>query len=143
MGVALINDCEVTCPALQVACGDHHSAALSADGRLFTWGRGKYGQLGHGHYNNLSKPKLVTALRGLHIVQVACGGDHTLVITREGVLYSWGRGTWVQTGLGYTGTAKRTHFCPRCAAGARTVLEAVILDYLFSRICQLSVELMV
>eukprot|EP00955_Chlamydomonas_euryale_P056810 356557-Chlamydomonas_euryale.AAC.2 len=35
-----------------VACGDNHSAALTLDGRLFVWGRGKYGQLGLGDFQN-------------------------------------------------------------------------------------------
>lgn len=28
---------------VQVACGENHSAALSVDGRVYTWGLGKYG----------------------------------------------------------------------------------------------------
>lgn len=31
-----------------VACGWRHSVAATSDGRLFTWGWSKYGQLGHG-----------------------------------------------------------------------------------------------
>ncbi len=55
----------------QVSCGEHHSAALAADGRLFTWGRGKAGALGHGDFNSLSHPQLVRALKGLPLVQVS------------------------------------------------------------------------
>ncbi|PNH05248.1 putative E3 ubiquitin-protein ligase, partial [Tetrabaena socialis] len=63
-----------------VAAGDNHSGALTADGRVFTWGRGKYGQLGHGDWSNRSSPEPVSALRGLRATQLACGGGHTLVI---------------------------------------------------------------
>lgn len=31
-----------------ISCGSSHSAAISAEGDLYTWGRGNYGQLGHG-----------------------------------------------------------------------------------------------
>ncbi|GFR49162.1 hypothetical protein Agub_g11183, partial [Astrephomene gubernaculifera] len=65
---------------VQVAAGENHSAALAADGRVLTWGRGKYGQLGHGEWGNRGSPALVAALRGRRAVQVACGGDHTLVL---------------------------------------------------------------
>jgi len=33
---------------VQVACGSTYSAAITADGELYTWGRGNYGRLGHG-----------------------------------------------------------------------------------------------
>ena len=33
---------------IQVVCCRYHTAAVSSNGELFTWGRGKYGLLGHG-----------------------------------------------------------------------------------------------
>ena len=33
-----------------ISCGSSHSAAISAEGDLYTWGRGNYGQLGHGKW---------------------------------------------------------------------------------------------
>lgn len=47
---------------VQIACGESHSAALSIDGRLFTWGRGKYGALGLGSLDNFSWPQHVQKL---------------------------------------------------------------------------------
>ena len=35
-------------PLRQIACGDMHSAAIDDRGRVFTWGNGDAGQLGHG-----------------------------------------------------------------------------------------------
>ncbi len=33
---------------IAISCGSSHSAAISAEGDLYTWGRGNYGRLGHG-----------------------------------------------------------------------------------------------
>eukprot|EP00850_Spirogloea_muscicola_P003742 SM000015S01242 [mRNA] locus=s15:773139:784742:- [translate_table: standard] len=85
---------------VQVAAGESHSAALTADGLVYTWGRGKYGQLGHGVLTNEMKPMRVDALAGRRVVQIACGGDHTMALTDQSKLYTWGRGRWGQTGHG-------------------------------------------
>lgn len=42
-----------------IACGSSHSAAVSVNGELFTWGQGDNGRLGHGDNNNQTKPKQV------------------------------------------------------------------------------------
>ena len=47
---------------VQVACGDNHSAALSIDGRMYTWGFGKHGQLGLGITENRNCPCRVGSL---------------------------------------------------------------------------------
>ena len=50
---------------VKVAAGGAHSAAISAEGELYTWGKGRYGRLGHGDSDDQMKPKLVKALAGL------------------------------------------------------------------------------
>jgi hypothetical protein len=67
--------------------------------QVFTWGRGKYGQLGHGSTQNEAFPVSVTALTDQMIVQIICGGHHTMAINGDGVLFSWGQGHWGQTGV--------------------------------------------
>ena len=44
-----------------IACGSGHSAAVSVNGELFTWGQGSNGRLGHGDNNNQTKPKYVSS----------------------------------------------------------------------------------
>lgn len=44
---------------IDVACGGAHSAAITNTGQLFTWGKGRYGRLGHGDSDDQLKPKLV------------------------------------------------------------------------------------
>ena len=42
-------------------------------GELYTWGKGRYGRLGHGDSEDQTKPKLVEALLGYRVIDVACG----------------------------------------------------------------------
>lgn len=44
---------------VDVACGGAHSAAITNSGQLFTWGKGRYGRLGHGDSEDQLTPKLV------------------------------------------------------------------------------------
>jgi len=44
-------------------------------------------------------PKVIVALNGANIVNVVCGGLHTLATNKQGHLYSWGRGEGGQLGL--------------------------------------------
>lgn len=65
-----------------VSCGGAHTAAVTAQGALFTWGWGLYGQLGHGSdMKELFHPKEVSELHGIVISQVSCGGFHTAAVT--------------------------------------------------------------
>ncbi|XP_015113813.1 E3 ubiquitin-protein ligase HERC2 [Diachasma alloeum] len=85
-----------------IACGSTYSAALTATGELFTWGRGNYGRLGHGTCDDVVTPTLVTALNGHVVVYVACGsGDsQTLCVTASGIVFSWGDGDYGKLGRG-------------------------------------------
>lgn len=87
------------------ALGQHHSAMLTEDGHVYTWGRGEYGQLGNGEKENVTEPARVTFFDALHksgnpVVQISCGGHHTLATMKNGDVYSWGFGTMYQLGIG-------------------------------------------
>uniref|UniRef100_A0A0A9VNP3 HECT-type E3 ubiquitin transferase n=2 Tax=Lygus hesperus TaxID=30085 RepID=A0A0A9VNP3_LYGHE len=87
---------------VDIACGGAHSAAITANGELYTWGKGRYGRLGHGDSENQLKPKLIEALLGYHVFDVACGsGDaQTLCITEDDSVWSWGDGDYGKLGRG-------------------------------------------
>lgn len=46
--IAAFNGKQTGKHVVQIACGSTYSAAITADGELYTWGRGNYGRLGHG-----------------------------------------------------------------------------------------------
>eukprot|EP00939_MAST-03C_sp_MAST-3C-sp1_P002262 g2262.t1 len=50
-------------PVLHVACGAKHSAAVGVSGKLFTWGLGKRGRLGHGDEKDQWAPKHIRSAR--------------------------------------------------------------------------------
>ncbi|XP_024133922.1 E3 ubiquitin-protein ligase HERC2 isoform X2 [Oryzias melastigma] len=87
---------------IEIACGSTYSAAITADGELYTWGRGNYGRLGHGSSEDVTTPMLVTALKGQKVVDVSCGsGDaQTLAVTENGQVWSWGDGDYGKLGRG-------------------------------------------
>lgn len=77
---------------VHIACGSTYSAAITAGGELYTWGRGNYGRLGHGGSEDQCAPVQVAALKGHKVIDVACGsGDaQTLAVTDTGkdILFS-------------------------------------------------------
>ena len=50
-----------------------HTAALTRDGGVFTFGAGMYGQLGHGSTANDVQPRMVLELMGSMVTQISCG----------------------------------------------------------------------
>lgn len=64
----------------QIACATWHTAAISKDGKVYTWGNGSNGKLGHADEENQPLPKLVEGIDG-NVIQIACGDFHTAVLT--------------------------------------------------------------
>ncbi|XP_021794125.1 E3 ISG15--protein ligase HERC5 isoform X3 [Papio anubis] len=86
-----------------LACGGSHSALLTQDGLLFTFGAGKHGQLGHNSTQNELRPCLVAELVGNRVTQIACGRWHTLAYVSDlGKVFSFGSGKDGQLGNGGT-----------------------------------------
>ena len=53
---------------------------LTTNGKVFTWGKGKEGQLGLGDYLNRSTPTLVDALEGRQVESISCGYNYTAAV---------------------------------------------------------------
>ncbi|CAN7937233.1 unnamed protein product [Ixodes hexagonus] len=85
---------------VRVTCGPYHSLAVTGDGRLLTWGWGAHGQLGHGTCDDQRTPKLVEALADHRVTDACAGCGHTVALTAEGLVYTFGCNTFGQLGLG-------------------------------------------
>ena len=88
--------------AMSVSAGASHSLALAANGTVWSWGSGYDGILGHGDEHFQQVPKKVEALAGQRVVAVAPGYYHSLALTVDGSLWSWGYGGHSQLGHGNT-----------------------------------------
>uniref|UniRef100_A0A8C5ACX0 HECT and RLD domain containing E3 ubiquitin protein ligase 3 n=1 Tax=Gadus morhua TaxID=8049 RepID=A0A8C5ACX0_GADMO len=84
-----------------ISCGDEHTAALTKDGGLFTFGEGSRGQLGHDSVHNEPLPRRVLELMGSEVSQIACGRCHTLAyVPSSGMVYAFGCNMHGQLGTG-------------------------------------------
>ncbi|XP_043917379.1 probable E3 ubiquitin-protein ligase HERC4 isoform X2 [Protopterus annectens] len=90
-------------PIIQIACGRHHSLALSQDGKLFSWGLNTFGQLGITKKKVvLSSPRHLVNLEGVPLAQISAGGAHSIAVSLSGTVFTWGRNNAGQLGLGST-----------------------------------------
>uniref|UniRef100_A0A4W4FF22 VPS9 domain-containing protein n=1 Tax=Electrophorus electricus TaxID=8005 RepID=A0A4W4FF22_ELEEL len=91
--------------------GTYHTLALTpgavaeSDGRLpslqtevWSWGRGQEGQLGHGDLLPRLQPLCIKSLSGKEVTQVAAGSLHSLALTTQSQVYSWGSNSFGQLG---------------------------------------------
>jgi alpha-tubulin suppressor-like RCC1 family protein len=83
----------------QVSAGPTHVAAVDRAGRVYTWGSGAYGQLGHGDRLPSFVPRRVKALAGVNITSVAAGARHTVAVDDMGEVYAWGSNEFGELGL--------------------------------------------
>jgi regulator of chromosome condensation len=83
--VALLQSQKIT----RVMCGGLHSAAITSDGHVYTWGCNDDGALGRDGDENL--PARVEGFGPSRRAVLAVGGDsHTAVMTASGHVYTWG-----------------------------------------------------
>jgi len=84
---------------IKLSAGDTHSAGITKDLELYTWGDGAYGKLGHGGVANEYTPKHVEELALMKVADVSCGVYHTITSMQNGKVYSFGGGSEGKLGL--------------------------------------------
>ena len=86
---------------MQVAAGDGRNVFVTGDGLAHACGENDDGLLGVGDTETRLVPTLVTGqLQGKAAVCAATGDSHTLCITADGSLFSWGDSNRGQLGVG-------------------------------------------
>ena len=87
---------------VKVACGSDHTCALTSGGQVFVWGKSANGRLGLGAGvpDVVDAPQRLRALARHRIADVVCGWSHTMCLTDEGAVYTWGKGQDGQLGHG-------------------------------------------
>ena len=84
------------------------TAAITASGKLYTWGYNGYGQLGLGNTTDKWTPQYISSLSSETVVGVSCGENHIAVVTSNGKVFACGLNNFYQTGPG--STANKTTF---------------------------------
>lgn len=96
---------------VRAACGVWHTAAVvevmvgnssssnCSSGKLFTWGDGDKGRLGHGDKEAKLVPTCVAALVEPNFCQVSCGHSLTIALTTTGHVYTMGSPVYGQLGI--------------------------------------------
>lgn len=93
---------------VRVACGGESTAALTHDGKVYTWGSNRHGALGLGDTEDRSSPEEVRHLAGAVITHVAAGGNHMFACATHEA-YSWGSNSCGQLGLGHSENQLKPH----------------------------------
>ena len=77
---------------IQASAANKHSAVISQTGMICTWGSNVHGQLGYGTSDSGSNPgpRCVEGLKHKFVTQVSLAKRHSLALTKEGDVYSWG-----------------------------------------------------
>ncbi|RDD47199.1 Ultraviolet-B receptor UVR8, partial [Trichoplax sp. H2] len=81
----------------EVSCGAEHTVALTKQGVIYGWGSSSFGQLGSEAGCCYQQPSLIGFFNN-PCITVACGFYHTLTITDDHSLWSWGWGIHGQLG---------------------------------------------
>jgi len=97
--VELLRGAQAQC----VVAGETYSAVISMYGNVLIWGSNEDGVLGvNSTARNINTPSMVAGLEGVKIVKIAVGYQSTAAISVNGTLYTWGKNTEGQLGLGTT-----------------------------------------
>jgi E3 ubiquitin-protein ligase HERC2 len=77
---------------VDISCGSSHSLAIDNTGKIYSWGNGQGGRLGHNQEIGENAPRFIEALEGCFIKQIEAGDASSACITHDFLVYMWGSG---------------------------------------------------
>lgn len=77
---------------INIANGQNHTIFLTNVGELYGFGEGQRGQLGQGYHPKITKITKLKLLSNINckIIEISCGLEHTLLLSSNGEIYSFG-----------------------------------------------------
>ena len=79
---------------ISINSGWEHNICQDSDKMLYSWGNNSRGQCGFDITDNSNKiityPKNIVELNDKNIKEISCGNEHTLALTNDGDVFSWG-----------------------------------------------------
>ncbi len=89
---------------VKIVAGSDYSGLVTSEGRVFMWGRNQLGQLGDGSINDSQIPIEITSQFELDplevVIDLYAGMYHSMAVTSDHHLYSWGGNAYGQLGNG-------------------------------------------
>ncbi|MEV5573137.1 Ig-like domain repeat protein [Spirillospora sp. NPDC052269] len=112
----------------QVVAAGWVSLAVTADGRVLSWGYNNNGQLGDGTTTTRYTPGDVDLPAGAYVTQVAAKTNHVLAVTSGGQVLAWGNNVHGQLGDNTTTTPRTRPVQTQLPAGV-TVTQVAATSF--------------
>jgi hypothetical protein len=113
---------------VSVSCGANHTLAISETGQLWSCGRGRHGQLGHGHFHDEGLLMLVETIRHERIVSVAAGRAHSVALAADGKIFTWGDASKGQLGHAQLAAVMQVGACLGSGGGRPLIFCCFVLS---------------
>ena len=96
---------------IDISCGQFHNLSIDNNGNIYSWGNATFGQIGIKDIYSLPKneegfyyqsiPYKLKELKekNIYIMKAACGNDHSLLLSTEGKIFSFGANNLGQLGI--------------------------------------------
>lgn len=94
-----------------ISAGNYHTLAIDTYSRLWTWGKGSEGQLGHSTFNSECYPRILDKLQGFEIISIGAGATHSMAVCSTGEVFAWGKNNVGQLGVGTFESCNKPSLC--------------------------------